>query len=219
MGRVLGLETSTAAGSLALVEDGRTVGESEIDTRLDHSARLLPTLDKLLRWAGWEVADLDAVAVGLGPGSFTGIRVGLAAAQGLALGGSIPLFGVGSFPALVRGSVLDKGIVVPLLDAGRGRIYGGRYSRNGSGIEELLPPRVIGEDGLEELVRGAHIVTPDGPRFRPILEALGVREWEEGFPRARWIAGLAGERMEYDPTDELHTAEPIYLSELKYSAG
>lgn len=213
MTRILGIETSTAAGSLALVEDGRLLREAEIDTRLDHSARLLPALDELLGRAGWTRGDLDAVAAGLGPGSFTGIRVGLAAGQGLALGWSIPLVGIGGFPALVRGSAFESGTVVPLLDGGRGRIYGGRYRKTGFRIEELVPPRLVGEGELEELVRGAGVVTPDGPRLRPRLEALEVRDWEESFPRAFLIAVLAGERLKIDPADRLHSAEPIYLSE------
>ncbi len=216
MARILGIETSTAAGSLALIEDGRPVREAEIDTRLNHSARLLPALDELLGRAGWSGGDLDAVAAGLGPGSFTGIRVGLAAGQGLALGWSIPLVGIGGLPALVRGSAFESGTVVPLLDGGRGRIYGGRYRKNGSRVEELVPPRVVGEGELEDLVRGAGVVTPDGPRLRPRLEALGVRDWEESFPRAFWIAVLAGESLETDSADRLHTAEPIYLSEYSY---
>ncbi len=213
MSRIIGIETSTAAGSLALVEDGRLVREAEIDTRLDHSARLLPALDELLGRTGWTGDDLDAVAVGLGPGSFTGIRVGLAAGQGLALGWSIPLVGIGGFPALVRGSSLASGSVVPLLDGGRGRIYGGRYRKNGWRVEELVPPRPVGAGELEALVRGAGIVTPDGSRLRPRLEKLGVRDWEEAFPRAFWIAVLAGEKLETGPADRLPAAEPIYLSE------
>ncbi len=216
MARILGIETSTAAGSLALAEDGRLVLEAEIDTSLNHSARLLPVLDGLLKGAGWKVGDLAAVGVGLGPGSFTGIRVGLAAGQGLAFGCSIPLVGVGGFPALVRGSALKSGIVVPLLDGGRGRIYGGRYKKNGSGMEELVPPRVVGEGELADLARGGRIVTPDGDRLRPSLELLGIREWEESSPRAGAIALLAGERLQTDPADQLHTAEPIYLSELNF---
>lgn len=217
MARVLGIETSTSAGSLALAEAGRLIREAQIDTLLNHSARLLPVLDGLLKGAGWEVGDLDAVGVGLGPGSFTGIRVGLAAAQGLAFGGSIPLVGVGSFPALVRGCALERGIIVPLLDGGRGMIYGGRYEKKGLELMELVPPRVVGEGELEALLAGGHIVTPDGDRLRPRLEAIGVRGWEDAFPRALWIAVLAGERLQTGAVDQLHTAEPIYLSELNYS--
>ncbi len=217
MARILGIETSTAAGSVALVEDGRRAGEAEIDTRLNHSARLLPVLDELLRRAGWEVSDLDGVGVGVGPGSFTGIRVGLAAGQGLALGAGIPLVGVGSFPALVRSSSLGEGIVVALLDGGRGRIYGARYRKSGSGIEGLVPPRVIPAEELAELVRGGRIITPDGLRLQSRLEALGIRDWEDAHPRAREIALLAGEKLKTDPADQLYTAEPVYLSELNYS--
>ncbi|MDP8235610.1 MAG: tRNA (adenosine(37)-N6)-threonylcarbamoyltransferase complex dimerization subunit type 1 TsaB [Candidatus Erginobacter occultus] len=217
MARILGIETSTAAGSLALVEDGRRAGEAEIDTRLNHSACLLPVLDELLRRAGWEVSDLDGVGVGVGPGSFTGIRVGLAAGQGLALGAAIPLVGVGSFPALARSSAVGEGIVVALLDGGRGRIYGARYRKSGSSTEELVPPRVIAAEELAELVRGGRIITPDGLRLRARLEAIGIGEWEDAHPRALEIALLTGEKLKTDPTDQLYTAEPIYLSELNYS--
>ncbi len=217
MNRILGIETSTAVGSLALVEEGRKVGEAEIDTRLNHSARLLPSLDDLLRRVGWKVSDLDGVGVGVGPGSFTGIRVGLAAAQGLALGASIPLVGIGSFPALARGSALKEGIVVTLLDGGRGRIYGARYRQNGAGIAELSPPRVIEEGKLTELVGDGWIITPDGIRLRDRLEEIGVREWEDSHPRALEIAFLAGEKLLTDPSDQLLAAEPLYLSRLNYA--
>jgi tRNA threonylcarbamoyladenosine biosynthesis protein TsaB len=216
MARILGIETSTAAGSLALAEDGRAVRQAQIDTRLNHSARLLPVLDELLRRTGWGIEELDGVGVGVGPGSFTGIRVGLAAGQGLAFGCSIPLVGIGSFPALVRGSALKRGIIVPLLDGGRGRIYGARYRKNGTAIEELVPPRVIREGELEDLVAGGHIVTPDGPRLRPRLETMRIKTWESAFPRALLIAILTGERLQTDATDQLHTVEPIYLTKLNF---
>lgn len=217
MTKILGIETSTAVGSLALVEDGRKVGEADIDTRLNHSARLLPTLDELLRGIGWEVSDLDGVGVGVGPGSFTGIRVGLAAAQGLTLGASISLVGIGSFPALARGSALEEGIVVTLLDGGRGRIYGARYRRNGEGIEELSPPQVIENGKLKELVVDSWIITPDGIRLRDRLEEIGIRKWEDSHPRALEIAFLAGEKLLTDPSDQLSAVEPLYLSRLNYS--
>jgi len=80
--KILGIETSVKSGSLALIEGEDIVTRADIDTRLNHSARLIPVLNELLRLAGWGIDDLDGVGVGLGPGSFTGIRVGLAAGQG-----------------------------------------------------------------------------------------------------------------------------------------
>ncbi len=214
MARFLGIETSSAVGSLALAEDNIPVREVEIDTRLNHSARLLPVLDELLRQAGWKLGDLDGVGIGLGPGSFTGIRVGLAAGQGLAFGCSLPLIGVGSFPALVRGSSLSGGLVVPLLDGGRGRIYGARYRQDETGIRELISPRLVKPGELKDLVRGGRVITPDGLRLRPHLEAAGIRQWEEASPRAREVAILAGEKF---AAGEFELVEPIYLSKLSYA--
>jgi len=102
--KILGIETSTETGSLALLEGGETRARAEIDTHERHSARIIPILDRLLAEAGWTVDELEAVGAGLGPGSFTGIRVGLAVARGLSFALKIPLKGVSSFEALARGT-------------------------------------------------------------------------------------------------------------------
>ncbi len=213
--KVLGIETSTAAGSLALVEDGGIKARATIDTHLSHSALLIPILDDLLDGAGWSVGDLEGIGAGLGPGSFTGIRVGLAAARGLACGCSIPLAGIGSFPAMVRGISLREGVVVALLDGGRGRIYGARYRKDGPAVEELIPPRVVQVREIEEFCRDALIVTPDRDRIPAFRDAaagkIGGAPWEKSFPRAEWIAILAEERLREGI--ETPPAEPIYLSE------
>ncbi|MFH1038992.1 MAG: tRNA (adenosine(37)-N6)-threonylcarbamoyltransferase complex dimerization subunit type 1 TsaB [PVC group bacterium] len=214
--KVLGIETSTAAGSLALVEDGEVRARADIDTRLSHSALLIPVLDDLLAGAGWSVGDLEGVGAGLGPGSFTGVRIGLAAAQGLAFGCSIPLAGIGSFSALVRGISLPPGIIVPLCDGGRGRIYGGRYRKDGFAVEELISPRIVPAGELGEFCRDARIVSPDRDRIRAfpgdVAGKIGEGEWEITFPRAEWVAILAEEKLRGNPASEIETAAPIYLT-------
>ena len=88
--RVLAIETSTLAGGVALVDDERTVAEYMLEIRLTHSERLMPAVDRVMRDAGWTPSDLTGLAVAVGPGTFTGLRIGVSAVKGLAHAHSVP---------------------------------------------------------------------------------------------------------------------------------
>ena len=139
--RLLALDASTWWGGAALldVHEGAPRVVAEIGVRIEdsHAARLLPIVERLLAAADWSKGSLDAFAAVRGPGSFTGIRVGLGLMSGLALAASRPCVGVGSLPAMAEAigpAVADR---VPLLDAGRGEVYGARFDPAES------PPRVL----------------------------------------------------------------------------
>lgn len=141
--RVLGIETSTSQAAVALVEAGRLV-LGRAHTRPKQSAeQLLPMIAELLAEAGWSRGHLERIGVSVGPGSFTGLRVGIACAQGLALGLGIPLVGVTSLRAMAR-AVPDSvmGTRVPLLDARRNEVFAAGYGA-GSGTTELLAPLAL----------------------------------------------------------------------------
>jgi len=217
--KILGIETSVKIGSLALIEGEDLVARSDIDTQMNHSARLIPVLNELLQTAGWRIEDLDGVGVGLGPGSFTGLRVGLAAGEGIAFGASIPLAGVGSFQAMVRGSSAPDGPVVTLLDGGRGRVYGAGYKKSGDGMEESTSPRLVSSGDIESLCRGAWIVTPQWNYWRKESEGWEIAGGENGSPRAQWVAIVAAEKLKKIPLGEIETATPIYLSQYWKNPG
>lgn len=141
--RVLGIETSTSQAAVALVQDGRLV-LTRAHTRPKQSAeRLLPMIAELLAEAGWPLSTLDRIGVSLGPGSFTGLRVGIACAQGLALGLSVPLLGVTALRAMAR-AVPDSipGPRVALLDARRDELFAAAYA-SGPECRELLAPLAL----------------------------------------------------------------------------
>jgi tRNA threonylcarbamoyladenosine biosynthesis protein TsaB len=211
--KILGIETSVKIGSLALIEGENLIARSDIDTRLNHSARLIPVLNELLQTTGWGIDDLDGVGVGLGPGSFTGIRVGLAAGQGIAFGASIPLVGIGSLQAMVQGSSAPDGPVVTLLDAGRGRVYGAGYRKIGDDVEETIPPMLISSGEIEALCRSAWIVTPRWDEWKKEAEGWEIPGGENGIPQAQWVAILARKKLRNASIDEIETASPIYLSQ------
>lgn len=140
--RILSVDTSTAACSIVLSTDGKLEGEINVESEETHSVRLLPGLETLLRSCGYGINDVDAFAVVCGPGSFTGVRIGLTTIKGLAESLSRPTIPVTAFEAWVEKYPEQTGILVPVIDARRGEVYGAVFSRNGETTELLSPGRV-----------------------------------------------------------------------------
>jgi tRNA threonylcarbamoyladenosine biosynthesis protein TsaB len=185
----LAFDTATAVATSALVEDEEILGE-----RASRAQTLLEDVDALLRQAGAHPSDLDRLAVGVGPGSFTGVRIGLAVARGLALSLDLPGSGASTLAALAAGA---PG-ALPVIDAKRGEVF-----TLLDGEPHVLAP--------QEVPLGSRTVcVGDGARrYRALLEKRGAAvppdEDERHLPRARFHAQLAGEA---GPVDEL---EPLYL--------
>ena len=185
----LAFDTATAVATSALVGDGEVLGE-----RVSRAQTLLEDVDALLRQAGAHPADLDRLAVGIGPGSFTGVRIGLAVARGLALSLDLPGAGVSTLAALAAGAPE----ALPVVDAKRREVF------------TLLEgcPRVLAPQDLN-LSDGTVCVGDGATRYRSLLEERGALvppdDDERHLPRARFHAALAGDA---GPVDEL---EPLYL--------
>jgi tRNA threonylcarbamoyladenosine biosynthesis protein TsaB len=141
--RVLAIETSTSLAGVALVEGGRLVLARSHERPKQSAERLLPMIAELLAEAGWRRSDIERLGVSIGPGSFTGLRVGIACAQGLSLGLGVPLVGVTSLRAMAR-LVPDAigGLRCPVLDARRREVFVGAYGA-GSLTPELLEPQAL----------------------------------------------------------------------------
>jgi tRNA threonylcarbamoyladenosine biosynthesis protein TsaB len=186
---ILAFDTATKVATSALVRDGEVVGE-----RTSRAMSVLEDADKLLRDAGLEPPELDALVVGTGPGSFTGLRMGLAAARGLAFALDIPVAGVPTLEALAAGSPGS----VPVIDAGRREVF------------VLLDgePRALRAADLE-LEPGTSCVGDGAVRYRAQLEAAGATvppdESEVHLPRARFHALLA---RDFGPAE---LVEPVYV--------
>jgi tRNA threonylcarbamoyladenosine biosynthesis protein TsaB len=185
----LAFDTATDVATSALVDDGEVLGE-----RSSRAVTLLEDVDALLRQGGASAGDVDALAVGLGPGSFTGVRVGLATARGLALALDVPAAGVSTLAALAAGA---EG-AIPVIDAKRREVFAFVDSE----------PRVLEPDALD--VGPGDVCVGDGAvRYRTILEAKGAEvppdADERHLPRARFHVALA---RQYGPAEVL---EPLYL--------
>lgn len=138
--KVLGLDTSTFTGGAGLVDEGQLVAEYVLGIEANHSERLLPAVEHVLSGAGWSGEQLDAVAVTSGPGSFTGLRIGVATAKVLAYAWDKPLIGVSTLEAMAWQQNGLGGLVVPIINARRNRVYAAVYRVSAGGD---LRPQII----------------------------------------------------------------------------
>ena len=140
---ILAFETSAKAASVALTENGKLLGESYQNTGLTHSQTLMVMAEDLLKQCGKTVSDVTAVAVAEGPGSFTGVRIGVAAAKGFAWGGQIPCYGVSTLEAMAESLGVYRGYVCPCMDARRSQVYNALFYVNQGKVERITPDRAI----------------------------------------------------------------------------
>ena len=148
--RILAFETSAKAGSVALFEDHRLLGEDYQNTGLTHSQTLLSMAQTLMEHCGLTAEGVDAVAVAAGPGSFTGVRIGVAAAKGFAWGREIPCYGVSTLEAMALNLGVYGGIVCPVMDARREQVYNALFRAEGGKLTRLVPDRAISLAQLRE---------------------------------------------------------------------
>ena len=157
---ILAFETSAKAASVALLEGNKLLGESYQNTGLTHSQTIMVMAEDLLKQCGKQVSDVTAVAVAEGPGSFTGVRIGVAAAKGFAWGGQLPCYGVSTLEAMAESLAVYRGTVCACMDARRNQVYNALFSVNGGTIERICPDRAI---ALSELK--GELLSLEGPIF------------------------------------------------------
>jgi tRNA threonylcarbamoyladenosine biosynthesis protein TsaB len=204
--RTLALETSTRRGSVALLEDGSLVTALEHEQPNAHAELLLPLLERALAETGWAKSSLDRLGVGVGPGSFTGLRVGIALAEGLSVGLDRPLIGVGSLLAMAYGglSLRPHGPCCALLDARRAELFAAVYF---DGHQEQHAPVALPLQHLPEFLRDFGVVTVVGEVARELsLGPMYLPGSMVELPHARWVGALAAELEE-----SAFPPEPVYV--------
>ena len=147
---ILAFETSAKAASVALVENGKLLGESYQNTGMTHSQTLMVMAEDVLKTAGKTAKDVTAVAVAEGPGSFTGVRIGVAAAKGFAWGRELPCCGVSTLEAMAVSLGVYDGYVCPVMDARRSQVYNALFYVNRGKVDRLKPDRAIALEDLEK---------------------------------------------------------------------
>jgi tRNA threonylcarbamoyladenosine biosynthesis protein TsaB len=217
---VLAIDTSSFTGSVAFVDAGVVVGEVIARVRASHSEALLPIVDEVLRRAGATLAEVGLLAVGIGPGSFTGVRIGMATAKGLRLATGLPLVGVPSLDALAAAAVGARGPLAAVLDARRDEVFLSVAQATAAGREPLLAPTHGSPEAMGAAARAAA-----GPGELLAIGDLDAALWARfahgaggqvtplpsvaGAPLARFVAHEAvSGRYPRDEDDQL---EPVYV--------
>ena len=219
MARILLIETSTAQLSTALAEDGvatafRICGEPRMQAALT-----APYVQEVLYEKGLTVKDLDAVCVGRGPGSYTGLRVGVSTAKGLCFGAGLPLLSAGTLDVLVREAhrlgVVPEGChaIVPMVDARRMEVYAAVFSPDGRQLSETKPV-VVGPDSFTaELAEGPVLFIGDGAlKCRETIQSPNAF-FAEAFPTAMAMAPLAEAAFHEKRFEDVAYFEPFYLKD------
>jgi tRNA threonylcarbamoyladenosine biosynthesis protein TsaB len=211
--KLLALDTSTELCSAAVWLDGSVIVD-EAHAGQRHSELLLPMIDALLRRAGIGVRDLDAIAFGEGPGSFTGLRIACGVTQGLAFGAGVPVVGIGTLLALAQAAVADA--TACCLDARMRQVYFAAYRRTVDGFDVVHEPGVYAPDAVPKLPAGSWVGCGNG--FAAYGDALRARLGESlaavapvALPHARDIAALAAAEMVRGGARPAAAALPVYV--------
>jgi tRNA threonylcarbamoyladenosine biosynthesis protein TsaB len=227
MTAILAIETSTLTASVAILVDGAIAIEKESGVN-NHSELLLPLIEECLKAAELTLGDLHTIAVGAGPGSFTGLRIGMATVKGLCFATGVPLTPVSSLAALAFDFKKDdeSPLLVPVLDARRGEIYAGFYQRAGDDLVSRGDERVLAPEALADVVAahkaGEVILCGDGAtKYKELLAPVGLIDvLSRQTPSASAIAHLA---QHMSPLEEIATAAPTYVrlpeAQIKFPDG
>lgn len=228
MPRLILIETATALCSAALAEDGRIVSYRESEQPRSQAALTAPFIKELLDAQGWSVKNCDAVCVSMGPGSYTGLRVGVSTAKGLCFGAGIPLLAVGTLDILAA-QAIGEGLVqpdcryiIPMIDARRMEVYTAVFSPEG---EQLTPtqPQVIGPDSFAEYLDAGGSVLLLGDGALKCRDTLGGHSSRPDFvqccPKASSMLRPAMAEWEKKNWRDVAYFEPFYLKQFVATVG
>jgi tRNA threonylcarbamoyladenosine biosynthesis protein TsaB len=216
--KILAVDTSTSLGTIALVDGPVVRAELALNVSATHNRRLLPGIHRLLTDVGWRLEDLDGMAIGLGPGSFTGLRIGMSVMKGLAFASGKPLVGVPTLDALAANVALAPWPICPVMDARKGEVYTAFY-RGGErhDLERLTPYQVMKPQSLADCITGKTVLLGDGLlRYGDVL-AAGLGDLLVRAPthlnaiRGASIGSLAMERLRRGLAEEISTCTPLYI--------
>lgn len=215
------IEVSTRISSVALLDlvTGEELSECPLPGDWESSVTLIPALETLLKQKDLTPQDLAAVAVSTGPGSFTGIRVGLATAEGLCLPGNLLAFGIPTLDGLAENLRAEEmtGEALCLLDAQRGEVFVGHYDIGQEDFKELGRPLILSPGKIPEILKGrAWVVGPGALKYeKEVREALGAQGMfaftHAHSPQAMSIARLAYRRWSKGERPTLSDLKPLYL--------
>ncbi|MBQ2843240.1 MAG: tRNA (adenosine(37)-N6)-threonylcarbamoyltransferase complex dimerization subunit type 1 TsaB [Alistipes sp.] len=224
MALILCIETGTDICSVGIARDGELISLRESDEGRDHARQVAVFVDELLEEMGLQPDELDAIAVGKGPGSYTGLRIGVSFAKGLAYGLGKPLLAVGSLDALTEvaredyeAGILDvdgweEAVLCPMVDARRMEVYTQRFDSRGNALSEVSAEVIDAESFAAERVSERPFVI-FGNGAKKCEEVLSGAVWVPVAPSARGLVRLAEEAFSAGRFEDIAYFEPFYLKD------
>ncbi|MDO9752594.1 tRNA (adenosine(37)-N6)-threonylcarbamoyltransferase complex dimerization subunit type 1 TsaB [Glaesserella parasuis] len=213
---ILALDTATEACSVALLHQGKTTFIDELSLRT-HTQRILPMVDELLTQAGISVQQIEALAFGRGPGSFTGVRVGVGIAQGLALGAELPVVPVSNLLTMAEEAyqTLNVNSVIALIDARMNEVYFAQFERTEQGWQTQVAEQVCSPEkaiAQMQLIENTVVVGTGWAAYPQFEQAnLAVKVTEITLPSAKYMLSLAIEKVVQGKVQSAFDIEPVYL--------
>ena len=225
--KILGIETATAVCAASIVKDGCILSERVLVEPHVHSEKLITLIEQSLINAAYTLGDIDGIAVSIGPGSFTGLRIGLSVAKGLAYARNKPLLAIPTLEGLVW-NVSEElelpvdALILPLIDARRSEVYAAGFYFHQNILEEALPVQSISLQGLVELIQTERWIIAMGDGAEKFYQFLNetksqvqsrvtLPSLQKRFCRAAAIGLLGEKRLERDDVADLATLEPFYV--------
>ena len=224
--KILAIDTSSERGSIALLEDDQVSVEFSQKLERQYSSNLVPMIEQVLAKASVKLSEIEGYAVGVGPGSFTGIRVGITTVKGLALVTKKPVVGISSLLALAYNTSGGSYAVTPLVDAKRNLVYFAWYrpDQNGKLSEQIPPTLGTIHEALSKINRVSLFIGDAVLKYRRNIlsskrEKAHFTDFSDPFPRAVFIGKIALEKFQKGKTDSINSLAPTYLYSRYCSIG
>ncbi len=216
---ILNIETATKNCSVALAKDGKTLVFREIaEQGYSHAEKLHVFIEAVLKEAQLSFSDLDAIAVSMGPGSYTGLRIGVSAAKGLCYALNIPLLAIDTLTVLAQQLAVDEGLVVPMIDARRMEVYSAVFNSAKEKIRKV-EAEILTEDSFSAYEGAVHFIGDSNEKARTVLtRAHFVFHDNIFYPSAQAMEKLSFEKFENKEFEDLAYFEPYYLKDFMTTA-
>lgn len=211
---ILNIETATRNCSVSLALDGKTIAVKEIaEAGFSHAEKLHVFFDEILKENNVSFQDLSAIAVSQGPGSYTGLRIGVSAAKGLCFSLNIPLIAIDTLETLARKIKIVNGVIIPMIDARRMECYTAIFDANYNKIREIKA-EIITENSFNDISETIHFVGDGAMKCEEILSGTKfVYHNQIQFPSANQMSGLSFEKHKKSDYVNVAYFEPFYLKD------
>ena len=212
---ILNIETSTKNCSVSIATDGKIVAIKELNNgNYSHAEVLHPFIETILKEGNISINEIDAVAVSKGPGSYTGLRIGVSAAKGLSFALNTPLISIDTLTSLSYAISIDKGIIIPMLDARRMEVYAAVFDKDHKQIRDIKAEIVDENSFCEELEKGKVYFLGDGShKCKEVIIHKNAIFIDDKFPSSNEMAELSYDKYKKNDIEDVAYFEPFYLKD------